>query len=158
LFFRPTITDQPRRAGDTKLKTDPVPGVGCNGWLALCDVADWERSNARVRASRRLATRSLNQTASQTGDAIAPALDVRSKAGNNPANACGLLRSASLPDRSSASAIDRTSPTKASFASPAIEPHAVDALRPAALRLCDIASRPLCTKLKMLPRFIASSG
>jgi hypothetical protein len=33
MLFRPSITGQPRRAGDSKFKTDPVEALRCNGWF-----------------------------------------------------------------------------------------------------------------------------
>jgi hypothetical protein len=33
MLFRPSISGQPRRAGDSKFETDLVPGVGCTGWF-----------------------------------------------------------------------------------------------------------------------------
>ena len=69
-------------------KTAPCKRVGCNGWLGLCDFADEQRSNARVRSRRKLLTRTLNQTAPKTCGAIARAPRERSNAGNDNASAC----------------------------------------------------------------------
>lgn len=87
-IFCRSITDQPRRAGDIKFKKERVPGVGCNGWLGLCDVANEQRSNARVRSRGKLLTRALNQTASRTCGAIARARRERSNAGKDIGCAC----------------------------------------------------------------------
>ena len=33
ILFRPSISGQPRRAGDSKFETDPVEALRCSGWL-----------------------------------------------------------------------------------------------------------------------------